>query len=446
MIMKSEATDSKTRLGMIRFLLCSAIGIFVFFVRIPVGESTGIPVDHLITLLKSFLKENYTYIILVLAGYSVVRRILVKDARKTGTDIFFFVQAILGFILCILKVLGRLPQNLQAMAQSAIDATGNILCAIFLTALFIPFLTEYGLVDFVGVLCRPFMRRLFHTPGSSAVIGVSAFLGNYSMGHVISRQMYDEGRFTEREAVIVATGFSTCSIGLMINLVNYLGLMDYWGFYVCSVLLVTFLTTMITARIYPIWRIKETYREGIKPALESEEQHGRWSRALNEGVSKASGAPTLWRSVCAILRRIFPILCEITGTSVFVIPLGMYLAEYTNLFSILGSPFRLLLQLLGINGTEAAYGARALGISILEPVLAGVISEGALSSMIAKWIVAVVPYSAIIFFAGFIPSLLKSGIPCKIYELLLVWLERVVIGVVLSALLAYLLLYIGIFH
>lgn len=430
---------------MIRFLLCSAIGIFVFFVRIPVGGSAGIPVDHLIALLKSLLKENYTYIILVFAGYSVVRRILVKDAGKTGTDIFFFLQALLGFGLCILKVLGRLPQDLQTMTQSAIDATGNILCAIFLTALFIPFLTEYGLVDFVGVLCRPFMRRLFHTPGSSAVIGVSAFLGNYSMGHVISRQMYDEGRFTEKEAVIVATGFSTCSIGLMINLVNYLDLMTYWGLYVCSVLIVTFVTTMITARIYPIRRKKQTYREGVVPVPEVKEQKGRLKRAFEEGVGKASGAPTLWRSVWAILRRIFPILCEITGTSVFIIPLGMYLAEYTNLFTILGSPFRLLLQVLGVKGTEALYGSRALGVSILEPVLAGVISEGALSSMIAKWIVAIVPYSGIIFFAGFIPSLWKSGISCKIYELLLIWIERVAVGVVLSALLAYLFLFTGIF-
>ena len=434
------------RQGMLRFLLCSGIGIFVFFVRIPVGDSAGIPVDHLIALLKSLLREYYLYILMIFTGYSVIKRILDRKVLKTGTDLFFSIQAILGFVLCILMVLGRLPQELQAMAQSAVDATGNILCAIFLTAFFIPFLTEYGLVDFVGVLCRPLMRKLFRTPGSSAVIGVSAFLGNYSMGHVISRQMYEEGRFTEKEAVIVATGFSTCSIGLMINLVNYLGLMEYWGFYVGSVLLVTFLTTMITARVYPIRRKKETYREGVKPALESEEQHGRWSRALNEGVSKASNAPTLWRAVVNILRRIFPILCEITGTSVFIIPLGMFLAEYTGLFSALGSPFGLLLQLIGVNASDAAYSARALGISILEPVLAGVISEGALSSMIAKWIVAVVPYSAIIFFAGFVPSLLKSGIPCKIYELLVIWLERVAIGVALSALLAYLFLYIGIFH
>ena len=443
--MENIKESRRRRQGITRFILCSGTGIFLFFVRIKIGESSGIPVDHLIGLLKRLLTDFYIYIILIFTAYSVTKRILDKDARKTGTDIFFFMQAVLGFVLCILKVLGLLPQDLMDMAQSAINATGNILCAIFLTALFIPFLTEYGLVDFVGVLCRPVMRRFFHTPGSSAVIGVSAFLGNYSMGHVISRQMYDEGGFTEREAVIVATGFSTCSIGLMINLVNYLGLMEYWGLYVLSVLLVTFVTTMITARIYPVRSKSENYKEGVKPVNESEEKYGKMCRAFHTGVEKASNAPALWKSISSILRRIFPILCEITGTSVFVIPFGMFLAGYTDFFAILGIPFRILLPMLGISGSDVLYSSKALGISILEPVLAGVISEGTLSSMTAKWIVGVVPYSAIIFFAGFVPSLWKSGIPCKLYELILIWIERVAIGVVLSSLLAYLFLFIGVF-
>lgn len=435
--------DKGKRRGMIRFVLCSGIGIFVFFIRIPIGGTSGILVDHLIGWLKSFLRDYYLYIIPLLSGISVIRHIKKKNEKQTGTDIFFFVQAVLGLALCILMLTGLLPEELTAMAGSAVDATGNILCAIFLTAFFIPFLTEYGLVDFAGVLCRPMMRRLFHTPGSSAVIGVSAFLGNYSMGHVISRQMYEEGRFTEKEAVIVATGFSTCSIGLMINLVNYLDLMRYWGLYVFSVLFVTFVTTMLTARIYPIRSKKDTYKEGVVPVTEPRERMGRFGKALEAGVEKAQKAPSLRRSVGGILKKIFPILCEITGTSVFIIPLGIALAQYTHVFTFLGTPFQLLLNLLGVDGADALYGAKALGISILEPVLAGVVSENLVSSMVVKWVIGVVPYSAIIFFAGFVPSLWKSGISCKIYELLLIWLERVAVGVVLTAFLAYFFLYTG---
>ena len=223
-----------------KFVLCSLFGIFFFFIQIEIGGNRRIPADHLIAVLKALISEWYAYIILGLAGYSVIKYILTKKMKNSAADMFFFLQSLLGFFLCVMIVLDLLPPFFLNIAQSAIVATGNILCAIFVTSLFIPFLTEYGLVDFVGVIFEPFMRKVFLTPGSSAVIGVSAFLGNYSMGHVISKQMYEEERFTEKESVIVAVGFSTCSIGLMINLVNYLELMPYWSLYVVSVLIVTF--------------------------------------------------------------------------------------------------------------------------------------------------------------------------------------------------------------
>lgn len=426
-----------------KFLLCSLFGVFFFFIQIDIQGNNRIPADHLIALLKVLLKDWYLYIILVLAGYSVVKCLLSKRMAKSSADLFFFVQSALGFALCMLIVLGLLPEAMMEIARSAVTATGNILCAIFLTSLFIPFLTEYGLVDFVGVICQPFMRRVFLTPGSSAVIGVSAFLGNYSMGHVISKQMYDDGRFTEKESVIVAVGFSTCSIGLMINLVNYLDLMPHWGLYVASVLIVTFLTTIVTARIPPIRGKKEEYKPGVSPVAEPARGDRLFYRAYCAGVEKAAGAPGLLHSVRDILGRVFPIICEITGTSIFIIPLGMFLAEYTDIFSYIGTVFYPLLRLVGVDGASAALCSGSIGISILEPVLAGVVADGETLPMLAKWIVAIVPYSSIIFFAGFVPSLWKSGISCKVHEMLILWLERVIIGILLSALLGNLFIWCG---
>ena len=424
--------------GLGKFLLCSFLGIFIFFIQIDIGGNSRIPADHLIALLKAGVSGWYPYIIFALAGYSVIRRIAGRKSLRSPEEWFFFVQTLLGLLLCGLVILGLLPQVFLDIARSAITATGNILCAIFLTSLFIPFLTEYGLVDFVGVLCEPLMRRVFLTPGSSAVIGVSAFLGNYSMGHVISKQMYDEGRFTETEAVIVAVGFSTCSIGLMINLLNYMDMMVHWNLYVVSVLIVTFGTTIITARIPPIRWKKEEYKPGTAPQTEAVETEKLLHRALRVGVEKAQCAPALYQSVKEILGRVFPIICEITGTSIFIIPVGMFLVEYTNVFSVIGAPFYPLLRLVGITGADAMSCARSLGVSVLEPVLAGVISNGTIASPVAKWIVSIVPYSGIVFLAGFIPSLWKSGINCRLSEMLAIWLERVAIGIVLSALLAYL--------
>ena len=204
MIQQSE----KNKKAILRFIGYSLLGIFVFFFQIDIGGNKSIPIDHMIVALKSWLNSYYPLIICIISGYFVLKKIVKGTIGKQISDRIFFLQALLGFLISGAILLKIGSKEFLEIGTSSIQATGNIVCAIFLTSVFIPFLVEYGLVDATGIVCRPFMRKLFHTPGSSAVIGVSAFLGNYSTGHVISRKMYEEGRFTERESLIVALGLS----------------------------------------------------------------------------------------------------------------------------------------------------------------------------------------------------------------------------------------------
>lgn len=425
-----------------KFIGFSLIGILAFFVPVSIGGKSSIPIDHLVSLLKEGLHRFYPYLLVALSGCAVLSRLRKRDDGRGGNGLFF-AQSLAGFLLSVLCALGLLPDLLRPAVLQAMNATGNIICAIFVTALFIPFLTEYGLVDFCAILCRPIMRRVFLTPGSSAVIGVSAFLGNYSVGHVISRRMYDEGYFTEKEALIVATGFSTCSMGLMINLVNYTGLMGQWHMYVLMVLAVTFGTTIVVVRLRPIRGRRNAYKDGVMP-VRDEAPGGRiLPGACSAGISKASQAPSLGAAMGIFLRRTLPMVCEIAGVSMFVIPIGTLLANNTRTFLYFGQIFLPLLRLVGLDAEAAVQTSQAVSVSLLEPVLAGVISEGKVAGGLAAWLISVVPYSSVIFFAGFVPSLWKSGIPCKLYEILLLWLERVAVGIVLTGVLYYLLSFAG---
>ncbi len=419
-----------------RFLLCSVAGICVFFVRVNINGSKSILIDHMISWLKSLLSGNYVWILLLLSGCYLFQQSRQKE--KKGADFwFFYVQAVLGFIICAGAALGLGGESFRSAAASAVNATGNILCAVFLSSVFVPLLVDYGLVDAVGILCSPFMRKVFKTPGSSAVIGVSAFLGNYSVGHLVSRKMYEARRFTEKEMVIVALGFSTCSIGLMLNLVNYLDLMDYWGRYVVVILVITFATTAVVSRLYPIRAKKEEYYGG-GPCGEdagSETEGPLLLRSWKAGIARAADAPNLLGAVKSILLRVFPVICGITSTSMFVIVLGTFLASNTDVFYWIGSLVRPILSIAGLPHEEIFHVATGVGVSVMEPVLAGVVNAGKALSLRSRWVLALVPYSGVVFFAGFIPSIYSCRIPCRIGELVLVWIERVVISTVLALLL-----------
>lgn len=418
-----------------RFIFFSLLGIFAFFVRIQIGGEKAVLADHIISWLKTHLHGWYGILACIGSGYALFYKASRREVEKGFADKLFFVWTGLGFFISVCLQFKLGPGELIEAGASAANATGNILCAVFVSSIFVPLFVDYGLVDAAGALCSPFMRRIFHTPGSSAVIGVSAFLGNYSVGHLAARQMYEEGKFTRKETVIVATGFSTCSIGLMLNLVNYMGLTEYWNTYAACVMLVTFAITAVTARIPPIASKPDDYMACAQPKPKVYGARGMFRSFWEEGVARAKDAPRFLAAVKMILKRTFPVICEITGTSMFIITGGNFLLSHTKVFYWIGRPFVYWLEMAGIAeaGRESFLLAQSVGASLLEPVLAGVACSGQPLPLMVRWIIAVVPYSSVIFFAGSIPCIRSARIPCRLSDLLFLWVERTALGIIFAA-------------
>lgn len=69
-----------------------------------------------------------------------------------------------------------------------------------------------------------FLYRLFHLPGTAFFLmtkavdarrlidAVASFVGSYSIGLLITNKVFKEGKYTVKEAAIIATGFSTVSV------------------------------------------------------------------------------------------------------------------------------------------------------------------------------------------------------------------------------------------
>lgn len=432
MVMNKEKPSSHIK-GLLIFLIYSTIGIFAFFVKIRIGGVSKIPADHLIGLLKRGLEPYYVYIALFLIICDIFIQIKKKKNFSLG-ELIDIMQPFIGGVLVLLFLIDIGNGRINTAVGTSIKATGDILCAIGGSSVFIPFLMEYGLVDAVGVLLTPVMRKLFHTPGSSAVIIAGAFLGNYSMGHIMSSKMYQEGRYSEREALIIALGFSTCSIGLMFNLASYMELMDYWGLYVLDILIITFIITALVSRVFPISRKSSQYVEGGKGEKEDVTGENLILNSFRRAEEVAGNAAPLYAAEKNILIRTFPVIARVTGTSIFIITLGSLLAQNTDIFRYIGMVFLPIIKLFGFTSKEISHILSGIGVSVMEPVLAGVINQGSGLSFLARWIIAVVPYTSVIFFAGFIPSIRSCNFNINIGELLLIWVERMFMGILLAGL------------
>jgi len=416
----------------LRFILCSAIGIFVFFIPVQINGRSSILLDHIVTYIRNLpvLPEILGIAIVSLGGiYPWVS----GSWKRSKTEIVFSVLKLLGAFLGFSILLGLGPSIILRedigpfLFEDLVIPVGLI---VPIGSIFFSFLVDYGLLEFVGTLMRPVMRRIWKTPGRSAVDAVASFVGSYSIALLITDRVFKEGKYTVREAAIIATGFSTVSTTFMIIVAQTLGMMDVWALFFLVSMVVTFAVTALTARLSPLSRMPDTYAAEGKPEEAAKGNILRESFA--RAVEASERAPGIDRDVMTNLKDGFRMSMSILPTILSIGTIGLLLANFTPVFDALAwiyYPFTLLVGL-----PEPFLAAKAVSAEIAEMFLPSLIAIDA--PLLTRFSVGVVSISQILFFSASIPCLLSTDIPVSVPKILTIWVERTILSILITAPLA----------
>ena len=343
----------------------------MFFISVTYNGKSTIPLDHLTTIIRGLLGDYQKYVVLVVIAVGAIMPFVKKTWNKSAQNIVFSVFKVIGLICAIMYVFGLGPAELHENPDLFPFLFVTLCCSLcFLIpigAVFLSFLTDYGLMEFVAVFLQPVMRKVWKTPGRSAIDAVASFVGSYSLALLITDRLYQEGRYNKKEAFIIATGFSTVSTTFMVVVAKTLNLMDRWNFYFWSTLVITFVVTAIVARIYPTSKVPNEYMEGVTPQPEEIVTKDRFKVAVDDALTAAENsgsiAANVWRNTKDGLRMVSNILPTIMSIGL----LGMLIALFTPVFDIIGYifyPFTAVVQL-----PEALVAAQALATTIAEMFL-----------------------------------------------------------------------------
>ena len=365
----------------------------------------------------------------------------VKNTWKQNTmQLVFSIFKILGAAAGMMHVFRLGPDFLHQ--GTFLPFLFNALCVplaflIPIGSLFLYFLTNYGLMEFVGSYLQPAMRKVWRTPGRSAVDAVASFIGSYALSMLITDKLYQEGKYTKQEAAIILTGFSTVSVTFLVVVANAYGLMERWNFFFWTTLFVTFTVTAITARIYPLSKIPREYYESAAPAQEEPIKSNRFTVSLDGALKVADTSGNVGKNMLDSFKAGCRMITTILPTIMSIGLLGMLIAEFTPVFDVVGFiffPFTALVQL-----PEALLAARALATSIVEMFLpaAFLTAEHSLQS---RYVVAVSSVSAVIFFSAVVPCILSTKIPLKVSQLVVIWVIRMTLSILISGVIAFLFL------
>jgi nucleoside recognition membrane protein YjiH len=463
--MESSVPVKFTPRTLFRLIVYSAFGVFAFFINVPfpaytipfvngpvVAQST-ILVNHLVNFVKGLLWwgdfKAMPFVVLLIGVYGVVDLYVRRDKHfRTPVAIAFSIFKIIGMGILVMIVFNIGPAIISAPLESLGNLSisqfilNNILISICISipaaALFLPFLLDYGLVDFAGVLLRPVMRPVFLLPGRAAVIMVSAFLGNFSVGHIAVNDQYKSGRMTERESFVIGSSLSTVSVGFLMVLATNTHLMSYWNTYFWTAFLITLLVTLVGVRIPPLRGVPDSHYPGATPTPEAVYKTGLWRNAFKEAVYVAENAESPARRMLYFQKETIGVLGTVaTGTSFFA-TFGVLLYTFTPLFRIVGYVFYPLVRLF-VPGSEALTASTGAAISFLEVTIPALLVTTGEWTLRIRYMMAMLPVTAIIFLASFVPCLMGTEVPVKFWHLIVIWIERMFLSILFVGVFAVLL-------
>lgn len=435
-----------------RFLFPSLVGIFLFVTPISQDGNLTIPVAVIANWLVTKMSGFSIWVVWALISISSVVTILHKIfhfsflKRNTKLDAlfgvrgFWFVVRMIGFVLINLIFFGIGPEFLIGSATGGFvtnDLLPLLICVFFLGGMLLSLLVNYGLLDFLGAMLIRVMRPVFKLPGRSALNCVASWLGDGSLGVMMTSKQYEEGFYTKREATVVATTFSAVSITFCLVVISQVGLSHmFLPFY----LVVTFagiVAAVIVPRIPPLSKIPDTYytesgnREEI-PAGMRASQYG-----LRLALEKAENSP----GVKAFFKEgIENVMEMLFGTIPVILAMGtaaLVIAEYTSVFQYLGVPFIPLFNLLQI--PEAEVASQTVIVGFADMFLPSVMAAELIESEMTRFVVAGVSVTQLLYMSEIGCIILGSKVPVPIWKLFVIFLERTVVTLPVIALFAHLL-------
>ena len=425
-------------MALIQLIVFSAIGLVMFFVPFTIGEKSTILFDHGATYLVNQQHTLSVILLFMLMIFGVSKPFIDGSWRKNITHKILTVFKVLGLVLAVMYISGNAPafmmekDMLPFLFEKLALPVGMI---VPLGALILAFLVGFGLLEMVGVLMQPIMKPIWRTPGASAIDAVASFVGSYSIGLLITNRVYLQKQYSAREAIIIATGFSTVSAAFMVIVAKTLGLMEFWNLFFWSTLVITFIVTAITARIPPISRFDN---ELDRPNLDYK-RGTRLKAAYELGLSTSRRASDFKHILWSNFRDGLIMAAAIVPSIIAVGLTGLLLAKYTPVFDALGL---LLYPFTWLGGLpEPLVAAKGMSAGLAEMFLPALLLSEA--DMLTRYVAGVISISSVLFFSAMIPCVLATEIPISVGKMVIVWFQRVALSILLAAAFGHLAMSLG---
>ncbi|MBJ7549055.1 YjiH family protein [Marinomonas ostreistagni] len=431
---------STNRASIWMFIIPSLLGLLLFMTPIAYEDGVTIPIAILASEFKALLGTSapsvVTGLICIAASLSVITTVFKPLHDKALISTLFLtsypwlILRVLGAVFAMMTVNGIGPELIwhEYTGGLVLNELMPTLLSVFLFAgLLLPLLLDFGLLELAGSLMSKIMRPLFNLPGRSSIDCITSWLGDGTVGIMLTSQQYEQNMYTKREAAVIATTFSAVSISFALVVVSQVELEHLFLPFYFAVSLAGFIAALIIPRLPPLrWKanaylngeqaetcelanksLGELWRLGIQGAIARAEQSRGAKAVLVDGAKNAA----------EMVFCVLPVVMAI-GT------LALVVAENTSIFSILGQPFIPLLELLSV--PEAVKASETLVVGFADMFIPSIMAAS-IDNEMTRFVIAAVSITQLIYLSEVGALILGSRIPINLLEMFVIFILRTLI-------------------
>jgi len=441
-VTETEADSRPDARAIRKFALPSFMGILTFLTPVRVDGNWTILMGLISDTSRDIVGAGMPWIVFVLLCTSAIGTLYAISAGRSriakgslASRLFqvapiWVVLRVIGLIMGTMTMFQVGPEIFWGPATGGTvlnDLAVNIVPIFLFAGLLMPFLTDYGLMEFVGTMMKRIFRSLFTLPGRSAIDALASWMSSAPVGVLITIQQYVSGHYTAREAAVIATNFSVVSVPFALLVAKTVNVDDRFPEYYMAVVVTGVITAMIMPRIPPLSRFKDEPFDRLH-ALRETESRGDQSlmgEAVALATRRAALAMPLKEQFRVAFGHILDIWFGLVPAVIAVGGAGLMIAEYTPILGWLTAPMVPVLEFFGL--PEAAAAAPALIAGFLDMFLPALLATG-IESELTRFVIGVVSVTQLIYMSEIGILMIKCEIPLKFWHLLVVFIMRTLIG------------------
>ncbi|WP_251600570.1 YjiH family protein [Pseudoalteromonas sp. NCCP-2140] len=435
------------------FFVPSLIGVFLFMTPVPIGEAMTIPIAVMAKAVQEWIGPFALGLITSIVCITGILSLVIKLFKPQLLLKFFIIKhlfdvswlwlsvRLLGMVFIVLTYTKQGPEMIISGNTGALvlnDLLPVLFSVFVLAGLLLPLLLNFGLLELVGTLLTKVMRPLFGVPGRSAVNCVASWLGDGSVGILMTARQYEDKHYTQREAAIIGTTFSAVSITFCLVVIGQVKLEHLFAPFYLTVCLAGLAAALIVPRLPPLRFKKDLYVDGTEPDKDAEsvpEGKTLVSHSLDVALAKARTAPGFAGTVKEGLHNAFDMVFAVLPVVMAVGTFALIIAEYTPIFEYMGKPFVPFLELLQVPEAEAA--AQTIMVGFADMFIPSILAAGSIESDVTRFIIAAMSVTQLIYMSEVGALLLGSKIPVNIIELFFIFILRTLVTLPVIVLMAH---------